>query len=370
MNAAIVDTVELLLPHQIDRAAHFLEKQQQQHHAAAACNDGSSLSFTVNVNDTTVYYLTLHVRPAGALWKALQPLLFYHEDDAPHDRMARHALACLLAHRHCYDWEKIQQRGRMLDLSGRSTSQAVDDDNVTVAEDFGIQRRSLKRVPIPSYPATATNINNNNNNNNSSQTAVPRIVLWIQPPTVARVDYLLAGLLIRWEHRFIQAQSLAGYIATLGGGFFLCHHFSTAMFLAQQQQRLAVLLNDERMYYACSVNQAYSCIYNGKFRTAQSILRQVLAHNAVAADPVLVKMCRSAQLFGRRMRRASRSKQLVGGSRNSSSAASAAATGDGGGGSDASNKNVDDFQRIRVVRDKSRKDDLVIPFSRASTGAS
>ena len=209
--------------------------------------------------------------------------------------------------------------------------------------------------------------------NSSSRTAVQRIVLWIQPPTVTRVDHLLSGLLIRWEHRFIQAQSLAGYIATLGGGFFLCHHFSTAILLAQQQQRLAVLLNDERMYYACSVNQAYSCIYNGKFRTAQSILRQVLADGA-PADPVLVKMCRSAQLFGRRMRRASRSKQLVGGRNSSSSAASDAAatpsTGDGGGEDNANNKNVDDFQRIRVVRDKSRKDDLVIPFSKASTGAS
>lgn len=189
------------------------------------------------------------------------------------------------------------------------------------------------------------------------------IYIWIQPPNTIQLDYIFAGHLIRLEHRFIQAQSLAGYMATLGGGFFLCHHFQTAIILAEQQQRLAVLLNDERMYYACAINKAFSCLYNGRFRLAKNILRQVLQSiqrprsslNGTSTrppDPVLINMYHSAILLCKRMETAKSMHTLL----------------------DTTNAGivlnerklgiVDDFQRIRVVDDKSKRNDLVVPFSK------
>ena len=326
--------VELLLPRQIDRAARFLALR---HKEAQRCGG----------DDATACCLTLRVRPSRVLWLALRPLLFGGGRRARH--RARRALGLLLDG--CYDWDRV-----VLDRYPRRQQQSGDGregnkgtgapSSGDTAEGFCIQRRNVKRVPIPSSALRSTK-------QHATERSLRRIVLWIQPPSTTHVEYLFAGLLIRWESRFIQAQSLAGFIATLGGGFFLCHHFSTAILLAKQQQRLAVLLNDESMYYACAVNQAYSCIYNGKFRTARSILRQVMEAITSGdhdADPVLVKMCRSARFFERRMRRASRSKLLQ----------STTPRGD-------DDENVDDFQRIRVVRDKSRVDDLVIPFSRATS---
>jgi hypothetical protein len=59
--------------------------------------------------------------------------------------------------------------------------------------------------------------------NSSNNNAVARkIVLWIQPPLETRIEPYFSGLLIKYEHEFMQAQSLAAYFATLGGGFFLC----------------------------------------------------------------------------------------------------------------------------------------------------
>jgi len=51
-----------------------------------------------------------------------------------------------------------------------------------------------------------------------------RLLVWIQPPAITPLEYYFMSLMIKWEHERIQAESLAGYIATLGGGFFMCHH--------------------------------------------------------------------------------------------------------------------------------------------------
>lgn len=294
---------------------------------------------------TQIFFLTLRVHPSRVLWTTLRPLFF---ELSP--RQARRALRCIL--HQCFDWDAIiieaqharLQRGRA--PSGEGSDLEANDDLdgcVPNRNALMIQRRRLKLSSFAARNRTRR-----------------KIFLLIRPPDTVQVEYLFAGLVICWEHRLIQAQSLSGYIATLGGGFFLCHHFQTAILLARQQQRMALFLNDESMYYTCFVHQAYSHIYAGNFRTALSILRQVLqviqpSSDVPSSDPVLVKMCLSARLFCKRMRRASR---VVASPSNEEDQANDAGT---------VSTTIDDYQRVRVVRDKSKVNELVIPFSRASS---
>lgn len=175
------------------------------------------------------------------------------------------------------------------------------------------------------------------------------IILWIQPPQYTLLEYTWQGLLIRWENLLIQAQSFTGYLATLGGGFFLCHHFQTALVLAKQQQRFALFLSNESMYYGCLLNQIYNFIYAGYFSIASKLLRNVsyeLTSKKKQPDAVLMEMCNSAKLFLKRMRKASQTINSVDSSGNIS-------------------KTIDDYKRIRVVHhDQSRREDLIQPFQR------
>ena len=159
------------------------------------------------------------------------------------------------------------------------------------------------------------------------------IVLWLRPPTTELVERSFTARLLRWEHDLIRAQTYAGFFATLGGGYFMCHHWTTAVKLAQQQQYMASLLGDTGMFYKCLLNQAYNYIYASKFARAHRII--VAVYHAVKQqarpDIVLLKMCISANTFRRRVRNA----QLTG---------DCAST-------------IDDFARIRLVRDQSTPDD-------------
>lgn len=150
------------------------------------------------------------------------------------------------------------------------------------------------------------------------------------PYSQTKISYTFAGYLIAWEHRILRAQSMNGYISTLGGGFFLCHHFQTAIRLAQEQQRLAILSQRPDVYWTGWIHQAYSHIYAGHFRTAITILRTV--HNANRHHPTLGAMCQSARLQCKRMKRAALAS--------------------------TPSKTMDDWMRIRVVRDQSKEDDL------------
>ena len=186
------------------------------------------------------------------------------------------------------------------------------------------------------------------------------VLFWIEPPSETRHESAFEGRLITWEHKLIRAQSLTGYYATLGGGFFLCHHFATAIHLAQQQKRMALLLNDYGMYYRCILNTAYNFVYAGHFRVANRLIRYVWkqTQNLVIPDPALVKMCYSARVFSKRMKQASRTERDSG------------FLADGENGTDnlsennvnSLSKTVDDLARIRIFRDHSLSDDLVIPF--------
>ena len=168
----------------------------------------------------------------------------------------------------------------------------------------------------------------------------------ILPESEARLGYSWEERLILLEHDMIRAQSIAGLYSTLGGGYFMTRRLQTANALAREQKRVALLLGNKEMYYKCTINQAYSEIYRGRFKMARMHILQVwvaLANEKHFDEKeVLQNMCRSAMLFRKRVRMARR---------------------------EVPEKRcalVDDFSRIRVVQDQSSQDDLrVAPFVRA-----
>ena len=150
-------------------------------------------------------------------------------------------------------------------------------------------------------------------------------LFYILPPSTQEIDYYFSGRLIHNEHLFLQAQTLAAWYATLGGGYFLCHRLSTAIELARRQRRVAEWMGDEGMADRCTLNEAYNYLHAGHFRIALSMLNALQASAHARQDSDLWAMCKTARLFGRRMRRAG--KQLI---------------------SQASSVD-DDYQRIRIV---------------------
>ena len=164
--------------------------------------------------------------------------------------------------------------------------------------------------------------------------------LVILPPTATQLEYAWEERLVHLEHDLIQKQSIAGYYSTLGGGYFMTRRLQTARTLAQEQKRVALVLGNKEMYYKCTINQAYSEIYGGHFKTARLHILQVwiaLAQEAPFDEKeVLQNMCRSAMWFRQQVRDARRHVTRQ----------------------PAECRLVDDFSRIRVVQDQSTQQDL------------
>jgi len=189
-----------------------------------------------------------------------------------------------------------------------------------------------------------------------------RFVLFIQPPVIDPIESFWEGRLILWEHNIIKAQSIAGYLSTLGGGFFMCHHFTTAVAFAKEQQRIARYINDTSMAYKCMVNQAYNYIYAGKFKLALILLKDIeksVRQDHPSENDVILKMCESARLFSRRVRKMSKKLAM-----EDDLGQSIKTEGNGFHHKRRAkfSKTVDDFARIRVVRDESKYEDIIKPF--------
>lgn len=256
------------------------------------------------------------VERSRVAWLGLKPSLFDSKD-----AVARKALQCIL---HKHGWP-IERRSYC----------ALTENKTIGKETFLNELCYARQIRVP--------------NSNSQLAANVLIDLWIQPPHNTRMEYYWTGLLICWENRLIRALSLTGYVSTLGGGFFLCRHFQTAIILARQQQILASVFSNDLMYYGCIINQVYSLIYSGKFSFARKLLRQVynqISNATPKASRTLINMYQSAKLFCRRVRESNLTTLEV------------------ENGKDIT-RTVDNHQRIRIVmHDQSTTEDLIIPFRR------
>jgi hypothetical protein len=94
-------------------------------------------------------------------------------------------------------------------------------------------------------------------------------------PSTSPTSYT-STLLILYENHLIRLQSMSAYISTLGGGYFLCHHLSTAISLARKQCTLALMRGDEDMAWRCRINEGYCYFHGGKLRMGKKVVKGVL----------------------------------------------------------------------------------------------
>jgi len=93
-----------------------------------------------------------------------------------------------------------------------------------------------------------------------------------------RPERIFTSALVKLENLQIKLQSLNAYIATLGGGYFLCHYLSTAICLARYQRFIALQLNDVPLALKCTINEAYNYIHAGRKQMAFLLIRGIESH--------------------------------------------------------------------------------------------
>jgi hypothetical protein len=260
-----------------------------------------------------------------ALWRFFHPILFESNDNA----VLQHALSLLLL----FLSDALNLSKDVANVP-KHVVQGVGDTIVPVhARTIPLRLPANAWVQCSKLEPFQKLLQSNNNN----------LSVWILPTTLPIIEYSFESRLVRWEHDLIRAQTMAGYLATLGGGYFMCHHFATAVTLARQQQRVAAVLGDSEMFYKCSINQAYNYAYAGKFKVAKLLLVSVyqrLQRDKPLEQQLLQNMVVSALLFCKRVRaHYLRNQNLV------------------------QRGMLDDFARVRVVRDVSTCEDVIRPFS-------
>ena len=245
----------------------------------------SCYRFANNDDDVRCCGLSVWIQAThdGVLWRGLHPLLF----DAP-SPVTRLAVTILV----------------------RQFRTCIQKRHAIVRDDASDDSENCRRVPIPTNRS---------------------IDIWIVPPQFTRIQYYFSGLLIHYEHLWLTLQSLSAWIATLGGGYFLCRHLSTAVRMARQQRALALWMYDYDTADRCTLNEAFNYIHAGQFRLARRLLRAVQESSSQRKDDLTLRMVHSARLFLHRVKRAAKFF------------------------AQEKDDTVDDYQRIRISGDRSRQ---------------
>lgn len=259
------------------------------------------------VSSTTAVVLLLQCHADGVCWRGLYPLLMMAKR-----RTAKTALAVILS---------------LLQTNKRTTGhqqQQIDGllaNNMTLLLSSAFSSRRINRL--------------HKNNNN--------YLVVVIPPDWTRLNGMFGSLLIRWEHLWIQARSWTAWISTLGGGYFLCRHLETAIWLARQQRWLALWMGNTDMADRCTLNEAFNYIHAGQFHTALRMVRRVQQglsptnnnqkkrRRETPQTQQTLRMCDAAILFLQRVRRAAKHQNHD------------------------THQTMDDYQRIRIVKVSSSR---------------
>jgi hypothetical protein len=228
---------------------------------------------------------------------------------------------------HAYSyWKKNHVRAK-----SRSTATTNTNTNTKV----------LYLILLPVYPIPSSS-------SSSSSSSYPYCNLY--------PEQLFTSALVRQENLYIKLQTLNAFIATMGGGYFLCRYLNTAVKLARYQRRIALALDDVQLAMKCTINEAYNYIHAGEIGLAKRLIRRtwkqakerafqekinVWNRDSSSSMDVVLGMCRSALWFAKAVERAGlREEELdMTSSTTSSSEVHRQAT-------------RDDFLRIRIVTSK------------------
>ena len=226
----------------------------------------SSLVTDLNRDYSLLFFIQCHSE--GVLWKGLVPLLIVDNKHRQSSPIAQVAMRVLIDH-----------YVRRLDTNHAKPADDNDaeDENHYDNCDWMVARvQTLARVECSSCGTTF---------NESKQHHLTVVILPPNPfykdTTFSRMPStsptsLFAGRLIYYENKLIRLTSVSALISTLGGGFFLCHYLSTAVTMARQQHRIALVRGDEEMALRCRINEGYCYIHAGKLKRGKKIIKCVL----------------------------------------------------------------------------------------------
>ena len=221
-------------------------------------------------NDSThhVQMLNLQCNSEGVHWRCIVPLLSQPADRNSW-RYALTALAVLIGH-YKDDIYTIQHEHNMMHEDHKHNEQTLYEDQ----QYFGISAHHISDwlvVTVPHMHKSGTHI-----------------IITIHPPNPiysnikysrtpsSRPTNTFPLRLIAYENSQIRLQSISAYLSTLGGGYFLCHHLSTALLMAKKQCEVAQLRGDEDMVWRCRINMGYCWFYAGKLKRGRRVVRCVL----------------------------------------------------------------------------------------------
>ena len=194
---------------------------------------------------------------------------------------------------------------------------------------FYIQKkmRSMKKKPNHSSSSSSRSIKRKRKTKNIYNKPSSLIILYILPPSAftftlksykpnMEPERIFTSSLVQLENLQIRLQSLNAYIATLGGGYFLCHYLHSAVSLARYQRQIAYQLNDTILVMKCTINEAYNYIHAGLIDNALLLIRKtedmaiVKKRNRCGSnigdeegdEDLIISMCHAARWFAGRVR--------------------------------------------------------------------
>lgn len=275
----------------------------------------------------------------------------------------------------CYDDNDIDNKDKNEDGNIDATNR--QEDNYWDETTFYTRTKLNNRKRNNSRTESSRLKNNENNNQNQNKNSF--LVIYILPPTSFSINVpnmqperIFTSSLVRLENLQIKLQSMNAYIATLGGGYFLCHYLSTAVSLARYQRQIALRLNDVNLAMKCTINEAYNYIHAGMIHKALLLIQevQVMAQGRKNSrmncgigrdtqdEDVILSMCNAAKWFAGCVRdnmRLSNKENERSKVQNNSKNGSMVNQLKENNGSQSTflSATHDDFQRIRVVRVKN-----------------
>jgi hypothetical protein len=234
----------------------FAINHDENHHDDSASSSGCLISM-----------LSLQCHSEGAFWRGLVPLLSQHDVTDENDvintwKRALLAMAVLVTH-----YEECIYSIRRDNLTSERTSKC---DKQTSSEKYHQTHELLhcgtpKQITahhvsdwlIVSFPNN-TPININRKSQHLIITIYPpnpihKNICYSRTPSSRPTNTFTLGL-IAYENCQIRLQSVSAYLSTLGGGYFLCHHLSTALLMAKKQCEVAQLRGDEDMVRVCETS--------------------------------------------------------------------------------------------------------------------
>ena len=214
--------------------------------------------------------LIIQCHSDGVMWKGLVPLLMGERDQSTASANMKYvALKVLIQH--------FNDSILRIELDHTNSS----DDGVDIIND---QNQSDKGDWMTDQINMV--MKDDSRNTSSDQSAQYNLSVVILPPNPFVTTYsrmssssptsLFAGRLIYNENTLIRLTSMSAYISTMGGGFFLCRYLSTAVAMARQQCRIALIRGDEEMAFKCRINEGYCYIHAGKLNRGKNIIKLVL----------------------------------------------------------------------------------------------